>query len=859
MITVPPLPTAAFNISTPTCINQPVQFTDASFSNIVGWNWTFSNGATSLNQNPQVTFTTSGTHSAMLIVTDMYGCTNNAMQTFNVNSPSPIGQITAVPDTIVCSGTLVTLTAPACTGCTYLWSTGATTQSTTVSSTGVYNVTVTDNACAQVLSVSIIVNALPPVIINNSGKDELCLGDFTQLSVPNNSNYTYQWISNDPSANGTTNNFVVVNPITTGNFTYQVIVTDTSTGCSDTSLVYTIVVHPLPAPPVITALTPTTVCQGDTIVLVGSHPDPTVTLTWSTGSIHDTIYVINTGCYTLFANDTNGCKSNTTLCVTVNPLPYLCSFYEGCLDTCSPYIIKGPVGAASYLWLLNGVSTGVTTPTYTATVSGAYSVIVTNGFGCIDTTGVLNLNVYPCDTHQCADLVIDSVKCLPNGTFVMYYHVTNLTQDTITEVSLQVLPPHQNIAIAPVLNLIALPPNATTPTLTATLYNANAGDTVCFRAHIIAYDSLGEPVVCCPSDTECVTLPPCLTDTSCCAFHYVKDTVWCQPGPTGNIFHFSITINGCGNMTVSTGLLPGVLNGVLGNYVLNNQTITLNGSYVPSGPADTLLCFTYVVVNSLNVPCKDTTICLRLRCPQSNSPVCIIDFNDTICVGQTTTYQYGGNPSGLTFFWQFNFGTPNSATGPGPHTITYNIPGCHKVVLIINNNLPGTLECLDTVCVLPPPVAAIQQSGNVLMATPAGYAYQWYAGYPGNNPIPGAVNQFYQPNTDGFYCVVVGAGLCSDTACIDFNVSVLDLEKDNIQLIPNPNRGTFTLRIAQHQNESMQLYFRNALGQILYSTQLELRSGVSEFLIQQPWLASGMYLVQLSGADSSVVLRMMVE
>src|SRR5690606_1164974 len=133
------------------------------------------------------------------------------------------------------------------------------------------------------------------------------------------------------------------------------------------------------------------------IALVGSHPDPSVSLLWSTGEVADTIFVTENGCYQLIATDINGCRSKTTYCATVNPLPELCSFYVGCYDTCAPYTIVGPVGGTTYQWLMNGNTiSGANSKDYTATISGLYAVEVTNSFGCTDTTGVLELNLIDC-------------------------------------------------------------------------------------------------------------------------------------------------------------------------------------------------------------------------------------------------------------------------------------------------------------------------------------------------------------------------------------------------------------------------------------------------------------------------------
>ncbi len=866
-VTVPLKPTAAFTFNGPNCVGQPVQFTDGSFSLINYWNWAFGDAGTSLNQNPFHTYNPSATYPVTLIVHDIYGCYDTVQNNVPVATPTLSGNITAYPDTIVCAGTNVLLVAPACGTCTYLWSNGSTNDSITVTATGIYAVTITDaGGCPYSTFIRIIVNNAPPAIIVNSGDADLCLGEYTNLSVTYNQNWTYSWISNDPNANGTTFNSVFVNSTLTGVgvFTYQVVVTDTTTGCGDTSLPYIITVHQPPVPPVITPLTATTVCKGDTIILVASHPDPSVTFEWTTGDVGDTIYVTQGGCYGLQATDTFGCSSNATLCVTVNPLPDLCTFYKGCFDTCAPYTIVGPYGPGyTYQWLLNGgIIMGANQQTYTTSISGSYSVIVTNSYGCTDTTGDLNLTLYPCpEDTLCADFWIDSVACDSNGLYILYYHVANQSSVPVTQVNIEVLQPNLNIAFAPAVVFITIPPAGTSPQLSTTIYNGQPGDSLCFRSHISAFDSMGMELLCCYSDTDCIVLPPCdehPVDTVCCYFNYLSDSVWCKQTPTGVQYNFNLIINGCGTL-----LMQGPPNmTILGPnpLVLNGSTAIITGTYNPTGPADTILCITYVMRDGNHI-CKDTTICFHLDCRKGGVPDCHLDFNDSICVGQSSTYSYGGNPTGLTFFWQFQNGSPATATGPGPHTVTYNTPGCHPVICIINDNLPGTLDCVDSICVFAPPVATITQNGNTLLAYPAGNSYQWYNGYPGGSPIVGATNQFYTPGANGLYCVVVtnGAG-CADTACTDYSeVGINELNDNSWGVYPNPNDGSFTLTVEAGTGAVAEMKVTDALGRVIDQRQLEIKGGRHEFFITNSSFATGIYFIQLRTEDGVGLKRMLVK
>jgi len=1079
-VVVPPQPTAAFSSSNPNCVNTPVSFTDASFASVNYWDWNFGNGGTSLNQNPNNTYSLPGTYPVTLIVRDVFGCYDTLVQNVIVNSPAASGNITAFPDTVVCAGTDVLLVAPLCPTCTYLWNNGSTNDSIVVTATGIYTVTITDpNGCSYSTFISIIVHNAPSAQI--VGPNKLCVNEFATLMVPFNINWTYNWLSNDLSVNGQTANSVFVFAGTPGVFNYQVVITDTTTSCSDTTVVHVLTVYGQPAPPTISALGPTTVCDGDSIILVGSHPDPTVLFEWNTGAITDTIYPTKSGCYTLAVTDTNSCTNFNIFCVTVNPMPYLCSFYEGCYDTCAPFTIPGPVGGSTYQWLNNGVPIpGATSQNYTTSLSGLYSVIVTNSYGCTDTTGVLDLTLYPCDT-LCADLIIDSVYCDEQGNYVVTYQVVNNLSTPINEVAFQVLPPNLGLLYAPNLSFVTIPPGGTSPTLTATIYNGNAGDTLCFRTHVVSNNSVGEMIVCCYSETVCFVLPPCDEDSTCCNFEYLSDSIWCvvnsagiteyhfnlevdgcgylevqetnsatsvswiNPtfinGPTTisgvhapvagssstfcltfvmaalgttvpqycadtticftpppcdedttccnfeylsdsiwcvlnaatNVFeyHFNLEVDGCGylevqgaNITTSVSWInPTYINGpttisgvhapvagssstfcltfVMGSSgttppyycadtticftpppcdedttccnfeylsdsiwcVLNpatnvfeyhfnlevdgcgnlqvqgannttsvnwinptfiNGPTTISGVHAPVAGSSSTFCLTFVMGSSGTTPsyyCADTTICFTPPPCNTTVETCLIAHADSICIGQSVTFTYTGNYPATTYDWQFPFGTPNVATGLGPHTVSYTTSGCHPVVLILNNFIPGTIDCVDSICVVPQPVAIVTQFGNSLQATPAGMSYQWYSQNPNWTLLSGETNQFLNPQTNGFYCVVVTSPQgCVDTTCTKFfPVGLDEFEAQNWSIYPNPNDGSFTLSFDSSTSETIEIQIFNTLGALVDERRLDVQPGAQQFLISNQNLVSGVYFIMVNSGNTSGMQKLVVK
>ncbi|MEM6263235.1 MAG: PKD domain-containing protein, partial [Bacteroidota bacterium] len=84
-------PTADFVVSdSQSCRGNTVQFTDTSIPDapLVSWQWDFGDGNTSTAQNPVHTYTTQGTYTVELVVTNMNGCTDT------VRKPSIIQVLT---------------------------------------------------------------------------------------------------------------------------------------------------------------------------------------------------------------------------------------------------------------------------------------------------------------------------------------------------------------------------------------------------------------------------------------------------------------------------------------------------------------------------------------------------------------------------------------------------------------------------------------------------------------------------------------------------------------------------------------------------------------------------------------------
>jgi len=187
----PPAATISSISSTPNCPGDTVVLTAGQAPQYL-----WSNGATT--QSISVT----GAGSYAVIVSNSAGCSATSMA-MNVNY-HPISYSTISPsgNILVVQGSQTTLTAGA--GSSYIWSNGSASQAISVSTPGVYSVTVTDfNGCVSVpasvtvsyLSTSNLVSAL--------GVTSFCKGDSVVLnSAFSNHN---QWYRNGAAISGATN------------------------------------------------------------------------------------------------------------------------------------------------------------------------------------------------------------------------------------------------------------------------------------------------------------------------------------------------------------------------------------------------------------------------------------------------------------------------------------------------------------------------------------------------------------------------------------------------------------------------------------------------------------------------------
>ncbi len=640
----------------------------------------------------------------------------------NVNS-LPIAD--AGEDVSIIEGESVTLTANG--GDNYLWNTGATTQSITVSpyATTMYSVTVTSNNCESTDSVVVTVNAIE--VIADAGEDEtICEGESVTLTA--NGGDSYVWNT------GATTQSIMVSPNTTTEYT----VTATINNSSDTDSVI-VNVNSLP---IAEAGEDQTICEGESVTLTANGGDSYV---WNTGATTQSITVSpNTTTEYSVVVTSNNCESTDDVIVNVNPLPIAdagedVSIVEGESVTLTAN------GGNSYVW-----NTGATTQSIIVSPNATteYSVVVSSN-SCESTDSVV---VTVNTIEVIADAGEDQTICEGESVILTasggdsYVWNTGATSQSIT----------------------VSPDTTTEYTVTATINNSSDTDSVIVNVNPSPIVDAGEDQTIC--EGESVTLTANGGDSYVWNTGATMQSITVSPNTTTE-YSVTVTSNNCestDNVIVNVNPLP-IADAGEDVSVIEGESVTLtaNGgdSYVWNTGATT-----QSITVSPNATTEYSVVVTSNNCESTDSVVVIVNAieviadageDQTICEGESVTLIANGGDS---YVW--NTGATTQSITVSPNTTTE-----YTVTATINNSSDTDSVIVN---VNPLPIAdagedeTICEGESVTLTGSGGDSYVWNTG---------ATTQSItvSPNTTAEYSVTVTSNNCESTDNVIVNVNLLPI------------------------------------------------------------------------------------
>jgi uncharacterized protein YjdB len=840
-VTVNPLPNAGA-ITGPTfvCMGSGISLTDASGGGV----WTSSN--TSFATVTGTGFVTSVSPGGLNIV---YTVTNGC----GVASTSYPISVVALPNagsisgpTSVCVSATINLTDAVSGG---LWS--GTTGNTNVVGPAVTGVTAgTDiisyaftNLCGSAYATyNVTINPLPVVGAIN-GPTGVCVGGTISLSDATGG----VWSSTNTSI-ATIDAFGVVTGVSSGAVTIDNTVSNI---CGSITATYGINVITIPSAGTITG--PASVCVGASINLTDAIAGGTWTSSNTSAIVSGTSGMVTgavAGVDTIIYSVTYSCGSaNTTYTVTINPLA-------------DPGTITGPSTAClgSSIVLTDATGGGVWSSSNTgvATVSGG----AVNGIA-IGTAGISYSVTNGCGTVSAIQSVTVSPIVAPKVTFTAVPGFNSCFAVPVTYTANPV-------------NGGASPSYVWTVNGTATAVGAS-----------FSYTPADKDVIICTMTSSA----PCLSTTVAADTVGVKVTPNVTPSVTISTGAYGDTV--C--VGTSTPFMATAVNGGL----LPTYVWTING--VPGPAGSTLL---YTPSNGDNISCtlSSSQFCALPASITSNTVTMTVMTSEIpdvtiwaspgsdVCQSTTVTFTanllYGGVPPFIR--WTKN-GT-NVATG-----LTYNYkPLSGDVVYCM---LASSSTCLASTAYdsvfsnhitmsvvpdMPLTVAISGVAGNVVgkgendiftavvtTVTPL-TTYQWEVN---GAKITGATNSTFIFNdasagTAVVNCVVSSGDVCNNIGISNLvNVTITDVAVKQIQaanndivLIPNPNRGSFTVEGTMSVSTSdATIQVTDLMGQTVYSNIVATQNGKLNSQVNLgSELANGIYILHIISGDTHDIVRFSV-
>ena len=355
----------------------------------IAWNWGDGSG---YNDSTNIhTYTRQGIYRVCEQITDAAGCRAYSCDSLGqVNIPLPQHPSVQISH-VLCNYDTILLTTNACTGCTYLWSNGDNQQSTYVSNTGVYTVTISQGGSSVVATSAAVV------------RDILANPTFTMTQDTNMSNLfhfvnttgyvgsihylVWQWGDGGYSYDSVGMESHLYTTAGSGtNYTVCLELTD-SLGCRTQTCTSTgTITVQLPAVPGIHFYNSTVLCNGHTDYIY-ADACTYCTYLWSTGDTSRYLRVNGAGPYTVTVTQSGHSAVSLPFTMPVDTVTARFSLVQDSTTAHHWFVVNDCRGnhALSYIWIWgDGTGDSSSSPSHTYANPGYYYICVqvNDGLGC---------------------------------------------------------------------------------------------------------------------------------------------------------------------------------------------------------------------------------------------------------------------------------------------------------------------------------------------------------------------------------------------------------------------------------------------------------------------------------------------
>lgn len=783
-VTIVTPPTAGFSANNTTgCAPFTVQFNNQSSANSATYAWTFPGGtpSTSTAASPSVTYSTPGTYTVTLTVSNAAG-SNTSTQTnyITVNTTPTAGFTNSV------NGTNAAFTNTSTNATSYSWAFGDGGNSTAANPThtyatdGVYTVVLSaTNTCGTVTSTQTVTIVTPPTAgfsgTNTSGCAPLTV-QFNNQSSANAATYSWTFPGGSPATSTSQNPSVTYS--TAG--TYNVTLIVTNSAGSDTTTLTNYINAQGP---------PTTGFTSTTNVFVANFTNTTVNGTsysWNFGDggtstlTNPSHTYAGDGTYTVVLTATGPCGTSTaTHQVVISSLP-VAGFTAQTTSGCAPFTVQfqdqSSSNTTSWNWSFPGGSPSSSTaqnPSVTYSTPGNYTVTLTvnNALGTNTSTQTNFITVIPSATAGFSSTTTGLTANFTNSSS----NATSYSWDFGDGQTSTSANPSHTYATDGVYTVVLTATNAcgaVTTTHTVAVYTQPSA---AFNANLTSG--------CAPLSVQFNNQSSANAETFAWSFPGGTPSSSTAENPTvtyntAGVYTVTLTVSNPAGQNTATQTSYITVNGapaagftgtVAGTTVSFNNSTTNATSYTwdfgdggSSNEANPSHNYTtdgvYEVTLTATNACGSTTVNGQFTIV--TPPTASFSAAQTSgCGPLVVSFHNQSSANATSYAWTFAGGTPATSTEENP-TVTYNTAGTYSVTLTVTNAAGNdTYTLINYVTVSDVPTAAFTTTVNssdvsFTNTTQNATSYAWDFG-DGNQSNEASPHHTY--TADGVYTVTLTA------------------------------------------------------------------------------------------------------
>lgn len=587
--------------------------------------------------------------------------------------------------------------------------------------------------------------------------------------------------------------------------------------------------------------TDTVVCFADTVILSGCVPGIT-SYSWSSNPLIDTLctkVVVTSGDYVLTATDTLGFILVDTVNVVVSetnvilpPDQLICPGSSITLDADNPT-------ALSHTWYPGAIPGQMLTVNQT----GTYTVVVTDGFGCVEVDSISifvefvpDVDLGP-DTTICSgeSIILDAGDANPGTTYAW-------TPFTATTQTIFISSPGEFIVVV----------------------TTGAG---CITSDTVTVNVSLDPVVDLGSDRiECGEFTLDAGNQGSGFLWSTSDTSQTISTNQGGLYWAEVTNQfGCSSrdsVLITPALEPNVDLGA-DAVICNNVPVPLDAgpggiSYLWS-TSETSQSISVTTPGTYTVQVTNAQNCIGTDTVKISFSTLHVDLGEDLTICETDSILLDAGNTAEQYDWSNGSTTQTIwAFGNQDYTvIVSDSTGCtitDQIFITAQQNFTPQIDISgDTVL-----YGQVQFTD---LSTGSPTSWLWDFG-DGNTSTAANPTHAYEAIGTFDVCLTVSDGICTNVICEEVFIDIFDGIEEflglELNVYPNPNSGSFTIDAQLPSAKQIRLGLYDLAGKKVYGYDAGTVQGLST-RVNQPQLSRGMYLLQVTVDEFEVFRKISID